>query len=106
MEMSYRVTVARRRQLCTSALMLKSGRPMRFHARNPIPPAEGAPSDLAWRVIGLVNMYRLLVAGGLFVAAQSEGLREVLDLHQPAALSIICAAYFFAGIGLVALRHL
>jgi two-component system sensor histidine kinase PilS (NtrC family) len=79
---------------------------MRFNARNPVQPAEGAPSDLAWRVIGLVNIYRLLVAGGLFVAAQSEGMREVLDIGRPAALSIICAAYFFAGIGLIALRHL
>lgn len=68
-------------------------------------PAEGTPSDLAWRVIGLVNIYRLLVAGGLFAAAQSETLREVLDISRPAVLSVICAAYFFAGIGLWALRH-
>lgn len=79
---------------------------MRFNARNPVKPAEGAPSDLAWRVIGLVNIYRLLVAGGLFTAAQLGGMREVLDIDRPAALSIICAAYFFAGIGLIALRQL
>jgi two-component system sensor histidine kinase PilS (NtrC family) len=79
---------------------------MRFIARNPVAPVEGAPSDLAWRVIGLVNIYRLLVAGGLFAAAQSETLREVLGIDRPAALNIIAAAYFFAGIGLWALRPL
>jgi two-component system sensor histidine kinase PilS (NtrC family) len=79
---------------------------MRFNARNPVAPAEGAPSDLAWRVIGLVNIYRLLVAGGLFAAAQSEAMRDVLDIGHPTALSVIAAAYFFAGIGLWALRRL
>jgi two-component system sensor histidine kinase PilS (NtrC family) len=81
---------------------------MRVHARtrNQVPPAEGAPSDLAWRVIGLVNMYRLLVAGGLFACAQSSTLQEILAIEHPAALSITTAGYFFAGIGLIALRHL
>jgi two-component system sensor histidine kinase PilS (NtrC family) len=79
---------------------------MRINARNPVTLAEGAPSDLAWRVVGLVNIYRLLVAGGLFAAAQLETLREVLGIDRPAALTIIAGAYFFAAIGLVALRHL
>jgi two-component system sensor histidine kinase PilS (NtrC family) len=79
---------------------------MRFNARNPVAPAEGAPSDLAWRVIGLVNIYRLLVAGGLFAAAQSAVMREVLNISHPTALIFIAAAYFFAGIGLWALRRL
>lgn len=78
---------------------------MRFNSRTPAAPAEGAPSDLAWRVIGLVNIYRLLVAGGLFAAAQSPDLREVLGIGSSVPFSIICAAYFFAGIGLIALRH-
>jgi two-component system sensor histidine kinase PilS (NtrC family) len=79
---------------------------MRFNARNPVAPAAGAPSDLAWRVIGLVNIYRLLVAGGLFAAAQSMVMREVLNISHPTALIFISAAYFFAGIGLWALRRL
>lgn len=79
---------------------------MRFNARNPVRPTEGAPSDLAWRVIGLVNIYRLLIAGGLFACAQSDSMRESFSIDHPAALSVICAAYFFAGIGLIALRHL
>jgi two-component system sensor histidine kinase PilS (NtrC family) len=79
---------------------------MRFNARIPLAPAEGAPSDLAWRVVGLVNIYRLLVAGGLFAAAQFETVRDVLRIDQPTALAIISGAYFFVGIGLIALRHL
>ncbi len=79
---------------------------MRFYARNAVRQAEGAPSDLAWRVIGLVNIYRLLVAGGLFTCAQVESMREIFAIDHPGALSIISATYFFAGIGLIALRHL
>src|SRR5690606_8664006 len=63
-------------------------------------------SDLAWRVIGLVNIYRLIIAGGLFACAQSESMRDIFSIDHPAALSIICAGYFFSGIGLIALRHL
>nr|PZN67608.1 MAG: ATPase [Pseudomonadota bacterium] len=87
-------------------MVLESRAAMRFHARNQVQPAEGAPSDLAWRVIGLVNIYRLLVAGGLFACAQSDAMQEILLIDHPAALSIITAAWFFAGIGLIALRHL
>jgi two-component system, NtrC family, sensor histidine kinase PilS len=79
---------------------------MRFNTRNPVAPAEGAPSDLAWRVVGLVNIYRLLVAGSLFAAARIEAVRDVLGIDNPAAMTIIAAAYFFAGIGLWALRPL
>ena len=75
---------------------------MRFYARNAVRQAEGAPSDLAWRVIGLVNIYRLLVAGGLFTCAQVESMREIFAIDHPGALSIISATYFFAGIGLIA----
>jgi two-component system sensor histidine kinase PilS (NtrC family) len=79
---------------------------MRSNSRIPVSQTEGAPSDLAWRVIGLVNMYRLLVAGGLFAAAQSEIISEVLGIDRPVPLTIISAAYFFIGIGLIAIRHL
>ncbi|HUG72478.1 MAG TPA: HAMP domain-containing sensor histidine kinase [Steroidobacteraceae bacterium] len=79
---------------------------MRSNSRIPVSLTEGAPSDLAWRVIGLVNIYRLLVAGGLFAAAQSEVISEVLGIDRPVPLSIICAAYFVIGIGLIAVRHL
>src|SRR5690606_35633820 len=87
-------------------MVVESGASMRFHSRNLVRPTEGAPSDLAWRVIGLVNIYRLLIAGGLFACAQSDTMREIFSIDHPAALSIICAASFFARIRLIALRHL
>jgi two-component system, NtrC family, sensor histidine kinase PilS len=65
-----------------------------------------APSDLSWRVIGLVNLYRLLVAGGLFLANQFVLIRAVLGIERPQELTFICALYFFAGVGLIALRRL
>jgi two-component system, NtrC family, sensor histidine kinase PilS len=79
---------------------------MRFYSSGRLGPADNAPSDLAWRVVGLVNLYRLLVAGGLFVASQIGPLKEVLGIEQPRALAVICAVYFLAGVGLIALRRL
>lgn len=67
---------------------------------------ESAPSDLAWRVMGLVNLYRLLVAVGLFAASRFEISRELLDISQPRELALICAAYIVAGAGLILLRRL
>jgi two-component system, NtrC family, sensor histidine kinase PilS len=65
-----------------------------------------APSDLAWRVIGLVNLYRLLVAGGLFLANQFVVMQAVLGVERPQELTFICALYFFIGVGLIGLRRL
>ncbi len=65
-----------------------------------------APSDLAWRVIGLVNLYRLLVAGGLFLANQFVVMQAVIGVERPQELTFICALYFFVGVGLIGLRRL
>jgi len=69
-------------------------------------PLESAPSDLAWRVLGLVNLYRLLVAGGLFAASRFMVGRELLSINHAGEMAVISALYFFAGIGLIALRRL
>ena len=73
-------------------------------ATRPAPP-DSAPSDLAWRVFGLVNLYRLLVAGALFTASRFTVGRETLSIDRPGEMAVICALYFFAGIGLIALRR-
>jgi two-component system sensor histidine kinase PilS (NtrC family) len=78
---------------------------MRFNSSGRAGPADNAPSDLAWRVIGLVNLYRLLIAGGLFAASLLEPVPEVLGIARPAHMSMICAVYFLAGAGLIALRR-
>jgi two-component system sensor histidine kinase PilS (NtrC family) len=68
-------------------------------------PLDSAPSDLAWRVFGLVNLYRLLIAGALFVASRFALGRDLLSIDRPGEMAVICALYFFAGIGLIALRR-
>lgn len=74
-----------------------AGRPLAAHE---------TPSDLAWRVVGLVNLYRLLVAAGLFVASRIPLLADLLDLERPNETAVVCTLYFFAGIALIAVRRL
>src|ERR1700689_1899034 len=66
--------------------------------------AQFARRDLAWRVIGLVNFYRLLLPPGL-VTMQWLGGPELLTGHPGRFLSA-CLAYFSAGVLLVAARRL
>lgn len=68
-------------------------------------PASTGPSDLAWRVIGLVNLYRLLVATSLLIAGQFAGMRETLGIIHPFGLQLVCVAYFCAGVALVLMRR-
>lgn len=64
-----------------------------------------APTDLAWRVIGLVNLYRLLIASSLLIAGRFAGPRETLGVVHSLGLLVTCAAYFAAGVGLVVMRR-
>jgi len=66
---------------------------------------DSAPSDLAWRVLGLVNLYRLLIAGSLFAASRFDAGQELLSIVRPGYMAVISAIYFFAGIGLIAVRR-
>jgi len=79
---------------------------MRFHSGSRPSPADSAPSDLAWRVIGLVNLYRLLIATSLFLASWFTTAQEILGIEHPTQLAVICALYFAAGVGLIAMRRL
>ena len=63
-----------------------------------------APSDLAWRVVGLVNLYRLLVP--LVLLALQYLMRPSLLSTQPQLLLTICIAYFFVGVLMVVARRL
>jgi two-component system, NtrC family, sensor histidine kinase PilS len=64
------------------------------------------PSDLAWRVIGLVNLYRLVVSVSLFAAAMSRVSGEVLGIVRSREMISICAIYFAVGVILILLRRL
>ena len=63
------------------------------------------PTDLAWRVIGLVNLYRLLAAAGLLILSRFAGPRDSLDIAHATTLTFVCGAYFVAGVTLVRLRR-
>jgi two-component system, NtrC family, sensor histidine kinase PilS len=77
---------------------------MRFAMYSPTG-AETAPSDLAWRVLGLVNLYRLLVSAGILIASRFALTRDILHIDQPTQMVMICGLYFMAGLALIALRR-
>ena len=85
--------------------MLQSG-PMRFSLDKHRLTSESAPSDLAWRVMGLVNLYRLFVAAGLVVATQFATSREVLGIALPREMLVIGLVYLIVGALLILLRRL
>ena len=65
-----------------------------------------APSDLAWRVIGLVNLYRLLVPLVLLAIVFLPGSQAVLITTQPNLFLTATLAYFFVGVLMVVARRL
>ena len=65
-----------------------------------------SPSDLAWRVIGLVNLYRLLVPLVLLAVQYLGGPQLSLSSERPSLLLTVCVAYFFVGVLMVVARRL
>jgi two-component system, NtrC family, sensor histidine kinase PilS len=65
-----------------------------------------APSDLAWRVIGLLNLYRLLVPLVLLAAQTFASPDLGLLAAQPRLYVGACIAYFTAAVLLVIARRL
>jgi two-component system sensor histidine kinase PilS (NtrC family) len=63
------------------------------------------PSDLAWRVVGLVNLYRVLVAAGLLVLAQFAEMRTSFGVRHAGEFTPICVAWLAAGFMLVLIRR-
>ena len=64
-----------------------------------------SPTDLAWRVIGLVNLYRLLIATSLLIASRFAGPRDTLGIVHSLGLLVTCVVWFCAGAGLVMMRR-
>jgi len=64
-----------------------------------VPPA---PTDLAWRVIGLVNLYRLLVPVSLYTLYMVAGTATSLGSARPELFLWVCVVYFAAGVAIVA----
>ncbi|HEU4780072.1 MAG TPA: PAS domain-containing sensor histidine kinase [Steroidobacteraceae bacterium] len=63
-----------------------------------VPPA---PTDLAWRVIGLVNLYRLLIPPALFILSIYFGASTPIGSAFPELFLWACAVYFAAGVAIV-----
>ena len=63
-----------------------------------VPPA---PTDLAWRVIGLVNLYRLLIPPSLYALYVFRRPGATLGSARPELFLWTCIVYFAAGIAIV-----
>ncbi|HEY2401553.1 MAG TPA: hypothetical protein VGI23_14460, partial [Steroidobacteraceae bacterium] len=60
--------------------------------------APSAPTDLAWRVIGLLNLYRLLVPLVLIVVQALAGPEWALLATRPRFFLSSCIAYLTAAV--------
>ncbi len=67
---------------------------------------SGTPSDLAWRVIGLLSLYRLLVPLLLLAVQAFAGPGWALVTARPSLFVAACVAYFTAALLLVIARRL
>jgi two-component system sensor histidine kinase PilS (NtrC family) len=67
----------------------------------PLAAAPTAPTDLAWRVIGLVNLYRLLVPPSLYALFAFAGASSTLGGQRSELFLWICVVYFAAGVAIV-----
>src|SRR4051812_10747141 len=63
-----------------------------------VPPA---PTDLAWRVIGLVNLYRLLVAPCVYALYVLFGTESSLGSTHSDLFLWTCVMYFATGVAIV-----
>jgi len=68
-------------------------------------PTITAPSDLAWRVIGLVNLYRVLVSSSLLVMSRIPEMRAVFAVRHAVELPWVCAAWLAFGLVLIFVRR-
>jgi two-component system sensor histidine kinase PilS (NtrC family) len=68
--------------------------------------APSAPTDLAWRVIGLLNLYRLLVPLVLIAVQALAGPEWALLATRPRFFLSSCIAYLTAAVLLIIARRL
>src|SRR6185437_15251560 len=79
------------------------------HSRSPMPAtaatSSAAPADIAWRVVGLLNLYRVLVPVVLVGAVWLSGQSLALLAHPKLFLSA-CVLYLTAAVLLIIARRL
>ncbi|MGH8259084.1 MAG: hypothetical protein ACREUG_05290, partial [Steroidobacteraceae bacterium] len=69
-------------------------------------PPNDAPSDLAWRVIGLASVYRLLIPPALLLIQWFTAPDFLVRMQSPDLLMTVCIGYFVAGLLLLLTRGL
>ncbi len=67
----------------------------------PIAAVPPAPTDLAWRVIGLVNLYRLLIPPSVYALYTFAGDFASIGNEHPELFLWTCLVYFSAGVAIV-----
>jgi two-component system sensor histidine kinase PilS (NtrC family) len=72
----------------------------------PANPSSGTPSDLAWRVIGLLSLYRLAVPLVLLAVLTFAGPGWALVTARPSLFVAACVTYFTAAVLLLIARRL
>jgi two-component system, NtrC family, sensor histidine kinase PilS len=70
------------------------------------PSATPAPSDLAWRVIGLTNLYRLLLPPVLLILQGVARPNILARAPQVGMFQAVCYAYLLAGVLLILARRI
>ncbi len=69
-------------------------------------PAPSAPSSLAWRVVGLASVYRLLIPPVLLLIQWLTSAGFLARVQNPDLLMTVCIGYFTAGVLLMLTRSL
>ncbi|MCB1625077.1 MAG: PAS domain-containing sensor histidine kinase [Pseudomonadales bacterium] len=64
--------------------------------------APNTPTDLAWRVLGLVNLYRLLIPPALLAVRAGVGATSPVGSVDPQLFVWLCIVYFAAAVAIVA----
>jgi two-component system, NtrC family, sensor histidine kinase PilS len=70
------------------------------------PAATAAPSDLAWRVIGLTNLYRLLLPPVLLALQGLAAPGILAQPQQPGLFRAVCYGYLVIGVLLILARRM
>ncbi len=70
-----------------------------------IPPPTPVPSDLAWRVIGLTNLYRLLLPPVLLILQGLARPGILAPAPEPRLFQLACYGYLIVGLLLILARR-
>jgi len=68
--------------------------PMARAMQSGMTPAGGTQADLPWRVIGLLNLFRLIVPMVLLLVFFFDAPTRSVGTHRPGLFLGVCAAYF------------